>query len=246
MEMLKNYVQVKVMLRLLEESGQKEPSAEASRLIAAMDNMNQQHDAFMSEISGAQQQILLASEQHYPLHHFCHEMTMATHQWAGELHFWLAKNREQVILGATTAVARLNRMYIPPWNKAESVSATRGYLETMRERINAEKESIAEYIGKLEAMVQTPPSTDGHLESIMGIAYDLDDVYTERFQDALTSLRSAHSTIEHMDQEICAALDAVSHLERLRERSSVRQRLETKVPARPSPEPSKRPREAER
>ncbi|MDE7261199.1 MAG: hypothetical protein K2N78_03935 [Oscillospiraceae bacterium] len=251
MDMLKDDVLVKALIRYMNEKGQQKKSEEVACLVSHMDIMGKQHDFFMSDIKEMKWHLACAIEQYAPVKSSCNKMAIAVGECARTLHYYLFKNREHIASCAKTAVAEFDQRRISGLNQAVFTLCSYGPLETTKDKMSEAADDIGNLIHNIEAMIQELRTPNSHLRNAGHGTYDKEQIEecAKYLRESQEFLQSAGSTLYCVNREIGAMMETVHRLELLNkkaERPSVRCRLVSEAPAHALPGPAKRPHEVDR
>ena len=257
MNPLKDHEAVKEMLRLMEENARQEQAAEFARLIDAVDNMSQQYAELTNELMEVKERLSEASRLRHPLYDILSKTVRSVETKADNAFIWLCSVRDHITSCAETAVADFKRMGVSALDQAVSALRINDLLTAVGEKISAALDSAEKSIQKLETMGRELRSAGAHMKNAGRAAggkevQSVDGGEAGRIQTAvLAPLRGVRSVLTQFSRTNGKALAAVARLEDAadrnrgkREKSSVRRRLEKKLPALPAP--AKKSREAER
>lgn len=253
---------VVVMLDLMERNKQDEQAREMKRLLACLDNMEQQYNAVVREVQDLKRQLAEMPEQRGQDQNTVTKLLQTLEDQAGEMRTQLESIREKIISCAKNAVNGFKRMGISALDMAVSMLGIKELLESTQEKIWNAMESTSATIQRVEDIGHELRSVGGHLKNagraVTGRETQVVDGGQEgRFQAVvLAPMRTINSMYAGIDRTIYGALGAVDRLEReaernrgKREKQSVRRRLEKKkaeTPDRSLPARAKKPYEAVR
>ena len=227
MDCLKDRDVIAQLFRMMAEHGRTEQMRELTRLITAVDSMEQQYQAIQAEL----RELKKVREMEVP---------------AAGIGERLRTVREHILTWAQTTVNDIGRMGISALDNAVSALDVLGRLEAVQDKVCGAMDRVDASIQKIETVGRELRTAGGHLKNAGRAVAGKETRQTDggpegRIQGTvLAPMRSVRTMLHHLNGTICTAEDAVERLNRSaeqnrgkREKVSVRSRLE-KRPALPA------------
>lgn len=221
MDPLQSNEAIQQFMRLLEENGRQEQSADLSQLMWYMDGMMRQFDAVTQELQEVKQQL---SQPHPPSIKYAVQRTAARLEHkVQQLRDGLNDLWSRIAECASNAIRDFKELGVSGLDRAVSGLHIKIALESLQENISTLVADTRKNIEKVETMGQEFRSMGGHLRNagraMVGKETQAVDGGQEgRFQSAvLAPMRTTQRLFSSMNNATLAAIGNMEHLEQTAE-----------------------------